>query len=371
MNLYDKFSELNIDIASLTVKKQQTDYKIKYVSEYIRVWAIISAERKEVKDISFIDCMCNAGVYADGDCCTAIEVLRIFIEIANNHKEKNFHLYLNDFDYDKIKFLNSVLNLVYDVELENLKIHIDNEDVNVYLDSLVNNSNIFGMGKSVVLYIDPFDFGTVIIPKVTEVLKKNYCEVIFNFLSSDYSRNIRNDKERIKKCIGGLSIKNKEEIIEYIQKQLKVGSIKYLFSYEFKTRKNVELYQIIFVTPSSKGLEKLKDVLWKVFDGKEFHRNEDETGQLSFFTTEDEKELRAKEYATEAKRMLLKKYSGAKVSYSTIEIYLIENTMLREGQIIKYVIKPMIDEGILTKNGETRNSSNYKKDTYTVGGFNE
>lgn len=87
------------------------------------------------------------------------------------------------------------------------------------------------------------------------------------------------------------------------------------------------------MTHSSKGFEKLKDVLWKVFDGKEFHRNEDETGQLSFFTTEDEKELRAKEYATEAKRMLLKKYSGTKVSYPIIEMYLIENTMLREGKI--------------------------------------
>lgn len=371
MNLYDKFTELSIDIDLLTVKKQQTDYKIKYVSEYIRVWAIISAERKEIKDINFIDCMCNAGVYADGDCCTAIEVLSFFIEIANKHKEKNFHLYLNDYDRDKIEILYNVLNLIYDTKLDNLKVHIYNEDVNVYLDNLANNNSIFGMGKSVVLYIDPFDFGTVIIPKVTEVLKKNYCEVIFNFFSSDYSRNIRNDKERIKKCIGGLNIQNKDEIIQYIQKQLKVGSIKYLFSYEFKTRKNVELYQIIFVTPSLKGLEKLKDVLWKVFDGKEFHRNEDETGQLSFFSTDDEKELRAKEYATEAKRMLLKKYSGAIVSYPTIEMYLIENTMLREGQIIKYVIKPMIDEGIITKNGVTRTSGNYKKDTYTVGGFNE
>ncbi len=28
MNLYDKFTELSIDIVSLTAKKQQTDYKI-------------------------------------------------------------------------------------------------------------------------------------------------------------------------------------------------------------------------------------------------------------------------------------------------------------------------------------------------------
>lgn len=55
----------------------------------------------------------------------------------------------------------------------------------------------------------------------------------------------------------------------------------------------MELYQIIFVTPSNRGLEKLKEVLWKVFDGKEFHRNAEETGQLSLFSVDDERELRA------------------------------------------------------------------------------
>lgn len=371
MNLYQKISELNIDIRYLDTKKQQTDYKIKYVSEYVRIWTIISAERHEVKDINFIDCMCNAGIYADGDCCTAMEVLVIFIDAAVKHREKNFHLYLNDYNQDKIRILLEIVNLIYTTKYRNLKIHIDNDDVNNYLDDLVNNNKIFGMGKSTVLYIDPFDFGTVVIPKVTEILRKNYCEVIFNFFSSDYSRNIHQDKERIKKCIGGLEATTKEEIIQYIRNHFKVGAIKYLFSYEFKTKKNVELYQIIFVTPSNRGLEKLKEVLWKVFDGKEFHRNSEETGQLSLFSIDDEKELRAQEYSTEAKKLLIKRYSGEVISYTTIEMYIIENTMLREGQIIKYVIKPLIDEGSLVKSGKTHTANNYKADTYAVGGSHE
>lgn len=365
MNLFNEVELLNIDISHLDKKKQQTDYKIKYVSEYIRLWAIISAERVDVKDINFIDCMCNAGIYMDGDCCTAMEVLNIFIEIANKHKNKNFNLYLNDYDKNKINIASKIIDYIYGNKVDNLRVYIDNKDVNEYLDELVDDSRIFGMGKSTVLYIDPFDFGTVIIPKVSEVLKNNYCEVIFNFFSSDYRRNIRQDKERIKKCIGGLHIESKEEIINYIRKQLRVGFIKYLFSYEFKTRTNVELYQIIFVTPNKKGLEKLKEVLWNVFDGKEFHRNAEETGQMSLFSISDEKELRAQEYATEAKRMLIGKYKGMVVSYTTIETDLIENTMLREGQIIKYVIKPMIAESVLNKNGKTRMASNYKEDTYT------
>ena len=45
MNLLDQFEVLEIDKNMLTDKKQQTDYKIKYVSEYAKLWSIISAER--------------------------------------------------------------------------------------------------------------------------------------------------------------------------------------------------------------------------------------------------------------------------------------------------------------------------------------
>lgn len=160
MNIINDFKILNICESNLDAKKQQTDYKIRYVSEYIRLWAIISAERTDVEDINFIDCMCNAGVYAAGDCCTAIEVLSIFIEIAERHKYKNFNLYLNDYDKNKIDIVSKIVNYVYPRKVNNLRVYIENKDVNDYLDELVDNSDIFGRGKSTVLYIDPFDFGT-------------------------------------------------------------------------------------------------------------------------------------------------------------------------------------------------------------------
>ena len=123
MNLFQQICKMYIDIERLDAKKQQTDYKIKYVSEYTIIWAIISAERSDVKYINFIDCMCNAGIYADGDCCTALEVLNIFIDIAKRHHEKFFNLYLNDYDKSKIDILLKIASLFYIDELVNLKIY--------------------------------------------------------------------------------------------------------------------------------------------------------------------------------------------------------------------------------------------------------
>lgn len=73
--LPDDFEKLGIDSAVLDEKKEQTTYKIKYVKHYVERWALIQAERSTINKINFVDCMCNAGIYKDGDFCTALERL--------------------------------------------------------------------------------------------------------------------------------------------------------------------------------------------------------------------------------------------------------------------------------------------------------
>ena len=72
----------------LDEKKEQTTYKIKYVSKYIENWLYVVTNIAEVKNISFVDCMCNAGVYLDGETGTAIKVLQHFIMFAPQLPDK-------------------------------------------------------------------------------------------------------------------------------------------------------------------------------------------------------------------------------------------------------------------------------------------
>ena len=231
-----------------------------------------------------------------------------------------------------------------------------------------DNKRIFGYSKSVILYVDPYDFGTVHIPKVHDILQMHYCELIFNFFISDYIRNWGQNKERISKCLGGADVSSKEELIQYMENQFKTGHIKHSFSYQFKTQTNVELYQIIFFTPSKKGLEVLKDTLWKVFGGKFYHKNKREVDglQLSFFGEKDEKSWLLNLHADTAKQLLLS-HSGETMSFSEIEILLIEKSMIAERQIIANVLKPLIEEGKVTKMNLTATKRNYKGDSYKIG----
>lgn len=151
-----------------------------------------------------------------------------------------------------------------------------------------------------------------------------------------------------------------------MRKSLSVGKIQYFFAYQFKTITNVELYQIIFVSPNIRGLEKLKEVLWKVFDGKEFHRNQVETAQMSLFTEEDETQMRLDSYTYEAKELLCFNMTEKEMSYEEIEALLIENTMLMQSHIINNVLKPLIKEGKIKKMGRV-SARNFKADTYKRG----
>lgn len=367
MNLKYMFNEWGINPLKLTEKKQQTDKKIEYVRDYAIRWAEISAARDDVRAITFIDCMCNAGVYRDGDCCTAIEVLKVFCSIAERYPQKTFRVLCNDNDREKIYILKKVITTVK-TRGENVHIHTSRSDVNAYLDKLLTNprlfgSSILGYGCSTILYVDPFDFGTVEIPKISAILEKNYCELIFNFFISDYVRNINTDQGRIQRCLGGRTIKDIDELLTYVREMLRVGRIKHLFSYDFRSTNNVELYQIVFATPSTRGLEVLKESLWKVFNGAEYHRNQKDIGQTSLFTAKDDQNAFLDYYSREARVILQEHFSGQTLHYTQIEEFLIERTMLGASHIIGHVLKPMIASGEIVKCGMV-SKRNFKGDQY-------
>ena len=367
------FKKLGIDESNLDEKAEQTTYKIRYVARYVRQWVRIEANRKEIQQINFIDCMCNAGVYKDGDACTALEVIEDFNGLAKQFPSKKFVVYLNDIDKERIKIFDKIYQkYILPQKSSNLRVHSKNKDVNDYLDMIAadsqNKQGLFAYGKCNLIYVDPYNFGTVQISKLHAILENNYCELLFNLFTSDYVRNIAKDTGRIQKCLGGFKPATKDEFINYVTRELHVGHVKFTFSYSFHTMKNVELYQILYATPSIRGLEVLKDSLWDVFGGEEFHRNHvpktSDVEQISMFDFLDPEEQRLREYAQEATHLIYEEFKSQTVEYAVIEQKILEETMLKKSQIIKHVLKPMITDGKLEKHNDA-GKANFTKDNYT------
>jgi three-Cys-motif partner protein len=366
MNYRQWIGELKISEKLLDCKKPQTNYKIKYVVEYIKRWILVSVNREMVTNVNFVDCMCNAGIYEDGDLCTAMEVLSLFITAAQQHPDKNFNLFVNDVKQDRIEACKQITKrLLNNQVISNLNICFDNKDVNEYLNNFSLFDKKFGYGASTVLFVDPYNFGTVKIDRLTAFINRYYCEVIFNFFISDYERNGIDD--RIRECIGNAKIENKDELITYIVKEVKVGKMKYVFSYQFRTRTNKELYHIIFITPSKKGLEKLKEALWSTFNGKFCYRNTNiSPRQLSLISEDEDRELLLSMHAKDAISLLLNQFHGQTVNYQEIESFLDENTMIQASDFLVSVIKPLIKQNKIGKCGIPKNKNNYKNDEYII-----
>ena len=118
-------------------------------------------------------------------------------------------------------------------------------DVNDYLKSFKKYFQNFIYGSYSVLFVDPYDFGTVNISLIRNFSEKYYTETIFNYFSSDYRRNIHNVTaenkiERIKKSlIGVLEYKetmSDEEVLKVIQDYFKTSKIKILLHIHSKQK---------------------------------------------------------------------------------------------------------------------------------------
>lgn len=354
-----------------------TKHKIKYVSNYIENWTYIMCEHNKINTINFIDCMCNAGIYNDCTLSTSMEVLNIFVNQAIKYPGMKFNIFLNDILPERIDVIKKLSSIVNSKNLNNINIFYDTMDVNDYLDSIVKYNTYFQFCSSTVLFVDPYNFGDVKIHKLYEFSNKYYSEIIFNYFSSDYKRNIKNESamdkiDKINESMIGIPGYNSNlsdtEVRLLIQDFLKTSKIKYSFAYQFRTSTNVPLYSIIYASPHYRGLEEIKESFWKIFDGDPFYRNtkENDIGskQISLI---DDKQLNEDYYCNEAKNIVISKYSGYEVTYDEILIYLLEHSMLKKGQILRGVIKPLIKENKIEKLNYS-GKNNYLNDSYLVKG---
>ena len=85
-----------------------TENKIKYIKEYVKLWLNVSVNTKVVKNINFIDCMCNAGIYQNGILGTPTEILKLFCEYAPYHQNIKFNLFVNDINEERITIIKAI-----------------------------------------------------------------------------------------------------------------------------------------------------------------------------------------------------------------------------------------------------------------------
>lgn len=357
-----------VTISVLDSKKEQTTKKIEYVTKYVQEWIRVGCMSESIHTLSFIDGMANAGIYDDGSLGTATQVYAQFIEAAKSFPLKTFNLIFNDLNPVRVQVFKQVCAEIFNEKregqpLSNLFLYFSNSDINEFIRHLPeHDSMLIGYGRLTLLFIDPYDARTVDGPLLHDYLGGRYCELFYNWFSSDHVRNP--DDDAIRSCFSGIEVPSGYDAASFIAEYLS-GPEKAHFSFPFRNQNNTELYQIIFITPNLRGLEKVKEALWSTFAGAEYHRNKrGSCYQTTMFDLAEGQEIRKGWYGSIVQEQIAAELEARNYSYAEIELFVLQRSMLAARDVIDYVIKPMIAQGALEKNNNVNRKNNYKGDTY-------
>lgn len=366
------WNEKLLDSKELHTRKK-VELLQEYMNRYIQVQANHLKGNNGTNYIDFIDAMCNAGIYDDGDFCTSMEVLKVFIENVEKYPHVEFSIFLNDIDKGRIACTEWLYKRIIEENgresMSRIHAHFSCMDVNKYLS---DNPQIPMSSKSraQVIWLDPYNFGTIRIGNILKFLNNRYCELFYNVFTSDFQRNYITGNipaERVEVDVN--SISNAEGLMQWIQGILKeTEKMKYCFAYSFQNLKNVEMYEILFATPNIAGLKKFKETLFTVFEGHPIHSNRTQYSDLqpSLFGDDEEKRMYAEEAGKQAIDIFFEKFRNIEMSYKEIESFLLESTMLTDFHVIKYFLEPLIEEKRIEKENRVKCRRNYKKDYYKI-----
>lgn len=272
--------------------------KFELVAKYVDSWIHKLMNNPYCKEIVFIDCMCNNGIYVDDNGKTIegtpIRVAKLIADAMKNYPRKKAILYFNDNAPDKIEELRKNLP----VDTNNFNIEPRCKDGNDFLKEL-KTSLLRRTDLHYLLFYDPYKASInweALVPYFF-----GWGEVIINHMVSDPIRAITSAKSSetiskyeqtyltsIENLINLHGDKNAyDELIKNIIREL--GKISkreyYLATCPFFIKTNVQIYSIIFFTKNKTGFKLFKTSAWKIFGGKSSNKNDH--GKISLFNDED------------------------------------------------------------------------------------
>ena len=200
------------------------------------------------------------------------------------------------------------------------------------------------------VFIDPFGFSHTPFKTIGSILKNSRCEVLVNFMyeeinrflsvekhSNDYDELFGTDEWRAVNSLVGAAQRRKA-IHDIYLKQLKTAA-KYVHSFEMLNRGNSTDYFLFFATNGLKGLEKMKEAMWKV----------DDTGSFQFSDHDDARCLMslfsAHPNLAPLREVILKTFKGRRISIEGLSDWVISETEFLPKHLKTPVLAPMEKAG--------------------------
>lgn len=324
--------------------------------------------------VLYIDGFAGPGVYKSGEEGSPVIVLKS----ARDHiKRVNAELIFVFVEKDDERFdhLQNLLKQIKSTLPANFKIYTIkgafDEEIGSRLDSLEKDHRQLAPCFA---FIDPFGFSDTPFEIVRRLMSNPQCEVFITFMFEEINRFKSSPNLKIGAHLDRLfgttqwrdvlKIDDAEEqrraIHDIYLAQLR-STAKYVRSFKMVNRNNNTDYFLFFASNNIKGLEKMKEAMWKADPQGEFSFSDytESLGLMSLFGNEPDYEL--------LKSQLLRKFVGLEIPIEAVRDFVIGETAFLASHFKAQILKPMEEAGELSaqrKDGKSRRKGTFPDGTW-------
>lgn len=341
-----------------------TEAKHRIFREYLKAWfPILTLSKKQFQTLLYIDGYAGPGVYKDGEDGSPIIVLREAIAHVERCKQMKWTtpiikcLFIEK-DKKRFEVLTEKLKEIDLPELVSYElVNADFRYMEEYIIEFITKHS-----APAFVFIDPFGY-KLSFNFIKQLMKFQSCEVFINFMYEFINRFLSRDGQQnvMKELFGtdewvNLIGASKQEIHDFYQRNLETYVAKYVRSFEMRGKKDQTIYYLFYCTNSRKGLEKMKEAMWKVDGGGTFSFSDSTNpDQLVLFGNEPD--------FSQLKQEIISQFSKQTVTIEDIQDFVICKTPFLLSHIKTPVLRPMEEQGELTVLSERKRKYTYPENT--------
>lgn len=184
-------------------------------------------------------------------------------------------------------------------------------------------------------FIDPFGWTGVPFQLVKEILANKSCEVLFNFMYEEINRFIEHPDQtkHFDDLFGTSAWRRISNIVDtrarrdflhdlYVSQLRNEAGARYVRSFEMRNKKDATDYFLFFATNSAKGMEKMKEAMWKVDESGDF-RFSDATNPAQTLLFSPQPNFDA------LRRAIVGRFQGTEATVAEVEDFVLASTAFR------------------------------------------
>jgi three-Cys-motif partner protein len=328
-----------------------TAKKHEILRRYFDAWLPIMASWNG--RVVYIDGFAGPGQYSKGEDGSPIVVLKAARDHTYPIKGELVCIFVED-DLDRYTHLKNLLDGLSSTLPSRIKWEVVHGRFDEHLTATLN---VIEAQKKTLepsfVFIDPFGFSHTPFKTVSKVLGNSRCEVLVNFMYEEVNRfiSLEEHAENFDKLFGtpewrsvrtlsGASQRRKA-IHDIYLKQLKTCAA-HVHSFEMLNKGNSIDYFLFFATNNLKGLEKMKEAMWKV-DGTgsfQFSDHTDARGLMSLFSEHPN--------LAPLREAILKNFKGRQVKIESLRDWVIAETEFLPKHLKTPILAPMENAGELS-----------------------